>query len=53
MMLELRNEDGLLEAKPFGFIEVVLKWRFNPDLPINLELLEPGAHGELDDDVRK
>ena len=47
LMLELKNNDGLRETRAFGFLDVVLRWRFNKDLPMNLELLEGGANGAL------
>jgi hypothetical protein len=54
--LELTNQDGNVEATPFGHLDVVVRWRFNPNLPLNFELVEDndakangGSEEESDD----
>jgi hypothetical protein len=48
--LELTSNEGRSETKSYGHLDVVLRWRYNPDLPVNFELAEDGAEGDDDDD---
>jgi len=48
--LELTSNEGRSETKSYGHLDVVVRWRYNPDLPVNFELAEDGADGGDDDD---
>jgi len=42
LVLELKNKKGENEGEPYGSVEVVLRWRFNEKLPLNLDVVEAG-----------
>ena len=45
LLLELKNDEGLREGRPFGFLDVAVRWRFNPSLRLNLEAAGGGGGG--------
>lgn len=49
-VLTLKNKNGMLEEQSFGTIDVVVKWRFNQDLPMNLEVAENQEDDDDEDD---